>query len=404
MLTLFGVLLFVVLLLGSVAIHEFGHCVTAKLFGMKVSEYFVGFGPRIWSFRRGETEYGLKAIPAGGYCKIIGMTDLEEVDEADRDRAFYNYSAPKKLVVLSAGVFLHVVIGFALFMVALIGLGTNTPVPVVQSVSTCIPAAISTSGECGPTDPPSPAKAAGLQEGDRIVAVGADRVGNWEQASRLIRSAGAGPLAITVERDGAVRNLTADLVVRERPALDDPAQKVQVGVLGVAPTFEKSYFGPITAADRSLDLMWQVVEAAGSLVADLPDKLGELVDALSGGERDQEGLAGVVGAARVSGEFFSLDQASTLERLSLVLLNVGALNIFLALFNAVPLLPLDGGHMAVTTYEAGKRRLFRVLGRPDPGRVDITKLLPLTYVFVVFLGALTLLLLATDIVNPISIS
>jgi membrane-associated protease RseP (regulator of RpoE activity) len=403
MLTLLGVVLFVVLLLGSVAIHEFGHAVSAKLFGMKVSEYFVGFGPRIWSFRRGETEYGLKAIPAGGYCKIIGMTDLEEVDEADRDRAFYTYSAPKKLVVLGAGVFLHIIIGFVLFMVALIGLGTNTPVPTVQSVSTCIPAANSTTG-CGPTDPPSPAMAAGLQPGDTIVAIGADRVGSWEQASRLIRTAGAGPLVITVERDGALRSLTADLVVRERDDLDDPTKKVEVGVLGVAPVFDKSYLGPVAAADQSLELMWQVVEAAGSLVADLPDKLGELVDALGGGERDKEGLAGVVGAARVSGEFFSLDQASTVERLSLVLLNVGALNIFLALFNAVPLLPLDGGHMAVTTYEAGKRRLFRALGRPDPGRVDLTKLLPLTYAFVVFLGALTLLLLATDIVNPITIS
>ena len=403
MLTLFGILLFVVLLLGSVAIHEFGHCVTAKLFGMKVSEYFVGFGPKIWSFRRGETEYGLKGIPAGGYCKIVGMTDLEEVDEADRDRAFYTYPAPKKLVVLGAGVFLHIIIGFLLFVVALIGLGTNTPVPTVQSVSACIPAANSTTG-CTPADAPSPAKAAGLQEGDRIFAVGPDRVGNWEQASRLIRNAGAGPLVVTVERDGTLLNLTADLVVRERADIDDPAKMVEVGVLGVAPTFEKSYFGPLTAADRSLDLMWQVVEAAGSLVADLPDKIGELFDALSGGERDQEGLTGVVGAARVSGEFFSLDQASNTERLSLVLLNVGALNIFLALFNAVPLLPLDGGHMAVTTYEAGKRRLFRALGRPDPGRVDLTKLLPLTYVFVVFLGALTLLLLATDIVNPISIS
>ncbi len=404
MLTLFGVLLFVVLLLGSVAIHEFGHCLTAKFFKMKVIEYFVGFGPRIWSFRRGETEYGLKAIPAGGYCKIVGMTDLEEVDEADKHRAFYRYPAPQKLVVLGAGVFLHVVIGFILILVALIGLGTSAPVPTVNSVSTCIPAADSATGECSEADPPSPAKAAGLQVGDEIFAVGADPVGNWEQASRAIRQAGDGPLAITVLRDGQLVTLTANLVTRDRPDLDDPTKQVNVGVLGVGPTFEKSTYGLITASDKSLELMWQVVEAAGSLVADLPDKIGELFDALGGEDREQEGLTGVVGAARVSGEFFSLDQASNTERLSLVLLNVGALNIFLALFNAVPLLPLDGGHMAVTTYEAAKRRLFRAFGRPDPGRVDISKLLPLTYVFVVFLGALTLLLLATDIVNPITVS
>src|ERR1044071_3697538 len=134
MLTLFGVLLFVVLLLGSVAVHEFGHLLTAKFFGMKATEYFVGFGPKLWSFRRGETEYGLKAIPAGGYCKIVGMTDLEELDEADSERAFYKYPARQKLVVLGAGVFLHLVIGFALFVIAFMAIGTYTPTTTVQSV------------------------------------------------------------------------------------------------------------------------------------------------------------------------------------------------------------------------------------------------------------------------------
>jgi membrane-associated protease RseP (regulator of RpoE activity) len=404
MLTLFGVLLFVVLLLGSVAIHEFGHCVTAKLFGMKVSEYFVGFGPKLWSFRRGETEYGLKAIPAGGYCKIVGMTDLEELPEADRDRAFYTYSAPKKNVVLSAGVVLHVIIGFALFVIAFMGIGTYTPNTTVESVSACIPAPTAATAECGPTDAPSPAKAAGLQVGDRIVAVGANPVSDWTSASRLIREAGDNPVTISVVRDGTLLNLTADPVTRERADLDDPTKTVTVGVLGVGPSYDAKHDGPIAASDRSVHLMWDVVEAAGTLVKNLPDKIGEIFSAIKGEERDKEGLSGVVGAARVSGELVNLDGASFTERISLVLLNVGGLNIFLALFNAVPLLPLDGGHMAVTTYEAGKRRLFKLVGRPDPGRVDVSKLLPLTYAFVVFLGALTLLLLAADIVNPITVS
>src|SRR3954451_23663650 len=158
MLTLFGVVLFVVLLLGSVAIHEFGHCVTAKLYGMKVTEYFVGFGPKLWSFRRGETEYGLKGIPAGGYCKIVGMTDLEELEESDRKRAFYTYSAPKKVVVLYAGVFLHVIIGFLLFVVAFMGIGRYTPNTTVATVSNCVTADKATV-PCGDSDPASPAKA-----------------------------------------------------------------------------------------------------------------------------------------------------------------------------------------------------------------------------------------------------
>jgi membrane-associated protease RseP (regulator of RpoE activity) len=179
---------------------------------------------------------------------------------------------------------------------------------------------------------------------------------------------------------------------------------VTVGVLGVGPGYTTQHDGPWAASKRSVTTSWQVVKAAGSLVKDFPGKVNELIHALGGQERDQTGLTGVVGAARVSGEFFNLKHTSVTERMSLVLLNVGALNIFLALFNAVPLLPLDGGHVAVTTYEAAKRRTFKLLGRPDPGRVDISKLLPLTYVFVVLLGALTVLLLAADIVNPISVS
>ncbi|HUR76302.1 MAG TPA: RIP metalloprotease [Sporichthya sp.] len=403
MLTLFGVVLFVVLLLTSVAIHEFGHCVTAKFYGMKVTEYFVGFGPKIWSFRRGETEYGLKGIPAGGYCKIVGMTDLEELDEVDRERAFYTYSAPKKVVVLYAGVFLHVLIGLLLFVIAFMGIGRYTPNTSVATVQDCV-AADKATVPCGTSDPASPAKAAGLLKGDRIVAVGPDRVGDWDTASRKIRASGAGPLVITVVRDGKLLNLTANLVTRDRPDLDNPDQTVAVGVLGVGPGYDTAHDGPVAATRRSFTTSWMVVEASGSLVKDFPGKVEELFRALGGQDRDQTGLTGVVGAARVSGEFLSLKNTSVTERLSLVVLNVGALNIFLALFNAVPLLPLDGGHVAVTTYEAAKRRLFRLLGRPDPGRVDISKLLPLTYAFVVLLGALTVLLLAADIVNPITVS
>jgi membrane-associated protease RseP (regulator of RpoE activity) len=403
MLTLLGALLFAVLLLTSVAIHEFGHCVTAKLYGMKVTEYFVGFGPKLWSFRRGETEYGLKGIPAGGYCKIVGMTDLEELEESDRERAFFTYSAPKKVVVLYAGVFLHVLIGFLLFVVAFMGIGRYSANTSIGAVQNCVAPADAKVG-CVSTDVASPAKAAGLQAGDRIFAVGPNRISDWETASRQIRAHGAGPLVITVIRDGKLLNLTAVLVAQDRPDLDDPDKTVSVGVLGIRPGFDTAHDGPWAATKRATSTTWQVVEASGTVVKDFPGKVNELIHALGGRERDQTGLTGVVGAARVSGEFLSLKDESVTQRISLVILNVGALNIFLALFNAVPLLPLDGGHVAVTTYEAGKRRLFRRLGRPDPGRVDISKLLPLTYAFVVLLGALTVLLLAADIVNPISVS
>src|SRR4051812_36994795 len=170
MLTLIGIVLFVFLLMMSVAIHEFGHLLTAKAYGMKATEYFIGFGTKIWSFRRGETEYGLKAIPAGGYVKIIGMSDLEQVDEADAPRAFYRFSAPKRLVVLSAGSISHMLIGFVLFVVVLCGFGTTALSTSIGNVEACIPA-VGATVPCGDADPASPPRAVGLQAGAKGLAV-----------------------------------------------------------------------------------------------------------------------------------------------------------------------------------------------------------------------------------------
>lgn len=408
MLTLIGILLFVGLLVASVAIHEAGHLLTAKSFGMKATEYFVGFGPKLWSVRRGETEYGFKAIPAGGYVKIVGMTALEEVDEADRDRAFYNYSAPKKLVVLSAGSISHMFIAFFMFAFVFMAFGGTTDGPGLREATTqlgpiseCI-LAPDAKAPCAPTSAPSPAKAAGLREGDRIVAVGAKPVTEWADAVVAIRGAGAEPIAVTIERAGKPQTVTITPVLQEREDAD--GNKVNVGVIGVQPQFEATHAGPIQAADDSVVMMGKVVEATGQTLADLPQKVVDLFGALSGDERDQEGLVGVVGVARISGEVLSFDDASMGERLAAVLVQVAALNVFIGLFNALPLLPLDGGHMAVVSYEHGRRRIFKKIGRADPGRVDMNKLLPLAYGFLVLVVGLTVLLLAADIVNPITLS
>lgn len=404
MLTTIGILLFVFLLMMSIAIHEFGHLLTAKGFGMKATEYFIGFGPKLWSFRRGETEYGFKAIPAGGYVKIVGMTDLEVVDERDQPRAFYRYSAPKRLVVLSAGSISHFLIAIVLFFIVLVGFGRSEAAPVVGNVSECIPAAGATAPGCSPTDPASPAKAVGLRNGDKVLAVDGKPIVEWEDATRAIRAHGPGPIPIEIERDGQRMTVTPDLVARERVDLDDPTKKVTVGVLGVEPQFRKDRAGPVTGLGDSFELIGTVVKASGEALANLPEKIPNLIESIGGGERDKEGLVGVVGAARVSGEIFSFEDETLSDRVAMVLLQVAALNVFIGLFNALPLLPLDGGHMAVVTYETGRRRLYRKLGKADPGRVDMNKLLPLAYGFLVLVIGLTVLLVVADVVNPITIS
>jgi membrane-associated protease RseP (regulator of RpoE activity) len=397
-----GAVGFVVVLLASVAVHEFGHLLTAKAFGMKATEFFVGFGTRLWSFRRGETEYGLKAIPAGGYVKIVGMTDLEEVAPEDEHRAFYRQPAHQRLIVLGAGAFTHFVLGFLLFLLVLAGLGTWGPSNVVGEVTECVPV---TAGErCTGDDPPSPAKAAGLQPGDRIVSIGGTQVGSWEQQRDAIEAAGAGPAAIVVDRGGNRVTLTADLVEREQPVAGDPGRTERVAKLGFAPRFVLTRMNPIEGGAQSASYVWQTLELTGQVLVAIPSKIPDLLDATFGGaERDREGLIGIVGIARISGEQLSADAQPWSSRLGGFLFMMGSLNVFIGVFNLLPLLPLDGGHIAVLLFERARARVYRLLGRPDPGRVDLTKLLPIAYVFLVLIVGLTVLLVAADIINPLQI-
>jgi membrane-associated protease RseP (regulator of RpoE activity) len=400
-LTAIGVVLFVLLLLFSVAVHEFGHLLTAKHYGMKATEYFVGFGPKLWSFRRGETEYGLKAIPAGGYVRIIGMADTEVIPEVDQPRAFHRFPARKRQVVLVAGSASHMILAFLLFFIALVGFGTSKITTTVASVAPCVPAA--GAADCTATDPASPAAAAGLRPGDTVLAVGNTPIHSWDQATALIRAAGAGPLPLTVRRDGQQLTVTPDLVTRDRPDPDHPDRISNVGVLGVSADSHLVHAGPIAGAKGSAILMRRVVTGSVHALFTIPNKIPNLVDSLHGGTRDKEGLVGVVGAARISGETLNVHQVSLGERIGAIFTIIGGLNIFIGLFNVLPLPPLDGGHMAVVGYESLRRWRSRKLGRPDPGRIPTAKLLPATYVFLVLAGCLTVLLIAADIVNPVTL-
>ncbi|HZE66642.1 MAG TPA: site-2 protease family protein [Sporichthyaceae bacterium] len=403
MLTAIGVVLFVVLLLFSVAVHEFGHLLTAKHYGMKATEYFIGFGPKLWSFRRGETEYGLKAIPAGGYVRIIGMADTEVISQEDQPRAFHRFPARKRQVVLVAGSVSHMFLAFALFFIALVGFGTSQVTTTVGSVAPCLPAAGATG--CTATDPASPAAAAGLRPGDTVLAVGTTPIRKWDEATALIRAHGAGPIQLTVRREGRELTLTPDLVARDRPDPDHPDRILpNVGVLGVNADSHLVHDGPIAGAKDSAILMRKVLTGSVHALFTIPNKIPNLVDSLHGGHRDRAGLVGVVGAARISGETLNVHEVSLSERIGAIFTIIGGLNIFIGLFNVLPLPPLDGGHMAVVGYESLRRRRSRRLGHPDPGRVPTAKLLPATYVFLLLAGCLTVLLIAADIINPVTLN
>ncbi|HWG94291.1 MAG TPA: site-2 protease family protein [Mycobacteriales bacterium] len=395
-----GIVAFVVALMVSVVLHEAGHFVTARRFGMKATQFFAGFGPTVWSFRRGETEYGLKAIPAGGFVKIVGMTPLEDIDPEDEPRAFYRQSAPKKAVVLAAGSFVH----FCIALLLVFGVTTLLPsvdqdAPVVSAPAATVPVSATAAGV---SDETVPAPAAGvLQDGDRVLAVGGTPVQTWREVVELVRESPGEPLAFELERGGSTTTVTLTPAEVTRPDLDDPSQSVQVGAIGVGQDIVLDRLGPGEALTESVDRLELMVTGTYRAVT---EKLGTITT-LYTPERDREGLVGLVGAARVSGEVLDLEQVPFVLRVADFLLLIAGLNLFVGLFNLLPLLPLDGGHLAVLAYENARDRVKRLFGyRGEFQRVDFTKLLPLTYVVVVAFAGLTLWIMGADIVNPIRLT
>ncbi len=399
--TTIGVVTFVVALLVSVMLHEWGHYKTARHYGMKVSEFFVGFGPRLWSVRRGETEYGVKAIPAGGYVRIIGMTDVEPVAPEDEPRAFYRAPARQKAVVLSAGSFMHLVIGFVLLLFVFAVLGRPQPSTTVASVSSCVPA--SATAGCTASDPASPAAKAGLKPGDELVSFNGTPVTSWEQATTLIRSVPGETVPIVVKRDGQPVDLTVTVAGVQRPAANGTTETV--GLLGVSSQLVMDRANPVSAVGQAFSGVWTILKGTVQALWTLPQKVVELWQSLFNGQpRDPNGLVGVVGAADISGQLAGGgDGYPVVARGGDILLLIAGFNLFVGVFNMLPLLPLDGGHLAVVGYESLRSWWARRRGRPDPGRVDMAKLMPLAYaVFVLFVG-LTVLLVTADIVKPVQL-
>lgn len=376
-----GILAFIAALLISVMIHEFGHYIMARKFGMKVTEFFVGFGKRIWSTQRGETEYGIKAIPAGGYCKISGMTPDDAMDPGEESRAFYIARSSKKLIVLGAGSFLHFVIGIVLLFTLLAGVGINAVTSVVNQVV-----------------PESAAVTAGFKAGDEITSINGQDVSDWADGIDLIRQSNGAQLTFTVKRDGQSISLTAT------PVLTDVGGEDRY-VLGIINEVASKRLGIIEAGQNSLQITGSMTVQSLKSLALLPAKIPELWGQTFGGqERDVNGLVGVVGVARVSGEVVSNGDDSWAQRIGTFLLIIASLNIFIGIFNLLPILPLDGGHMAVAIADEVRALIARLRRRPRPAPINVQVLTPVTAAVVVILIALTLLLLVADVINPISLN
>jgi membrane-associated protease RseP (regulator of RpoE activity) len=402
-----GVVLFALGIGLAVALHEAGHMLTAKAFGMTVRRYFIGFGPKIFSFRRGGTEYGLKVIPAGGFCDIAGMTALDEVTPEEAPRAMWRYPTWKRVVVLSAGSITHFILGFIILyvMAVSIGLLNLNDRPLVGSVAPCasnLDRATLTSAPCKPGDP-APARAANLQPDDLIVSVAGQRTATFQDVTRVVQSS-TGPTPFVIERDGNQIPVTIDvarvkgLTVAEEQQTDLTKQPLtDIGMIGVVPAKYVPYNAG-SAVGGTLGFTGQMFANVWTGIKQLPDKVPSLIKAIGGAPRDPNSPMSVVGASRLGG------QAVEASQWSVFWLLLATLQFFLGVFNLLPLLPLDGGHIAVALYERVRNWLRSVRGRPAGGPVDYTKLAPLTLVVVFVGGAMVLLSVTADIVNPISLT
>lgn len=397
-----GIVLFALAILVSVALHECGHMWVARATGMKVRRYFVGFGPTLWSTwrpnRLGETEYGIKAVPLGGFCDIAGMTSVEELSPEDRRYAMYKQKTWKRVAVLFAGPGMNFIIGLVLiYAIAVIwGLpNLHPPTTAIVGQTACVAPEV-TRGQLGECTGDGPAAQAGIQAGDTIVKVGDTPVANFDEMVTAVRELKT-PTTFVVERDGQSFSTVVDVTQTQRITGTDGAEEtINVGAIGVAAAqFGPTHYNPLSAVPATFAFTGDLAVELGKSLAQIPTKVGALVDAIGGGERDPETPISVVGASIIGGD--TVDAGLWVA----FWFFLAQLNFVLGAVNLVPLLPFDGGHIAIAVYEKLRNMLRSARGKVAAAPVNYLKLMPATYVVLVVVVGYMLLTVTADLVNPI---
>jgi len=436
-----GVLLYllgvVVFLLGvglSIGLHEIGHLVPAKRFGARVPKYMIGFGPTIWSTKKGETEYGIKLLPLGGFISISGMfppkpvrgkaSRLEwlrdwvesarkqqnQVDgEFDQSRAFYNLAIWKRIIIMLGGPVMNLVLGVVILSVAFMGIGTFQTGTTVERVQACVPVNYQ-DANCAPTAAQSPAKAAGFLPGDKVTAFNGQPVTVWQPIFDYLAKHPSQPVSFTVERAGKPVNLTVTPAVVERPVIDDLTGNAVTNPDGSVKLQNRGVLGLALNSVRAPNDAWFTARYIGMnlgetfrAVASLPAQVGQVVMSTFGGQqRSSTGLVSVVGIGNIAGSVGESNQLDPLGKLAIWLMMLGSLNFALFVFNLFPLLPLDGGHVFSAIIEWFKRTAFKLAGKADPGPLDTARAVPFTMAMWVVLMGMSLLVILADIIKPIS--
>jgi membrane-associated protease RseP (regulator of RpoE activity) len=423
-----GAIVFFALVMASIALHEIGHLVPGKLFNVKTTEYFVGFGRTLWSRRRGETEYGVKAVPVGGYVRLIGMfppakdrpdqiraystgpfraladnaraAEWSTIRPDDQGRLFYQKPFWQKLIIMASGPAMNILLAFVILLGVAATYGVYRSQLTISKVQECIVVVNAADKTCT-GKPPTPAALSGIQPGDKIVAFNGIAVSSWDDVSSLIRANLDHPALVTVERSGQRFDLKpVNTVITGVPDRYDPSKRIAAGFFGVEPEVVRERGGPIAVVGD----MWQMTKQTVVALAYFPAKVFYTAyNLVTGQPRDIYGPMSIVGASRAAGEIASTDQIDAAAKVASLFTVLGAVNLFVALFNFVPLLPLDGGHVAAALYEAVRRTFARLRGRPDPGPVDTAKLLPVAYVVggVILISGAVLIL--ADIIDPIQL-